>query len=195
MTTITKHITIFILGLSILTLTSCNGQTNTTEKHYLKNFKFDGYFGYQNDDKNTSYCLLGQGFFRTPHSSNSDSLLKSWLTNHPNAIVVSVSTLATPEKSNPKLNLTYCWIIDNNDTLNNYLIRQGCYPGGTMQRPQSWDEMSRKEKELYKNMDKPKVTVHIDKKTYGIFIEQIESAETYSRDNKLGIWAKADNKE
>lgn len=191
--TTTKHITTFISGLIILTLTSCNGQTSPTEKLYLKDFKFNSYFGYQNGDKNTSYCLLGQGFFRTPRSTNSDSLLNGWLAKHPDAIVVKVSSMATPEKSNPNLNLTYCWIIDNTDTLNNYLIRQGCYPGGTMQRPQTWKEMSSKEKELYEDTDKPKVTVHIDKKTYASFIEQIKSAEIYARGNRLGIWAKTDN--
>lgn len=110
-------------------------------------------------------------------------------------MVVKVSSLATPEKSNPNLNLTYCWIIDNADTLNNYLIRKGCYPGGTMQRPQTWDEMSRKEKEFYKDTEKPQVIVHIDKKTYDNFIEQIKAAETYAQNNKLGIWAKTEDKQ
>lgn len=190
-----KHIMILFLGLVILNLTSCKGQTSSIEKLNLKDFKFDSYFGYKNDDKNTSYCLLGQGFFRTTRSTNSDSLLNDWLTKHPNAMVVKVSSLATPEKSNPNLNLIYCWIIDNADTLNNYLIREGCYPGGTMQRPQTWEEMSSKEKEFYEDTDKPQVTVHIDKKTYDNFIKQIKVAETYAQNNKLGIWAKTEDKE
>ena len=208
--TTTPHIMKFISGLLILTLTNCNrlailneepyssdfiGQIDSTEKDFLKGFKFTGYFGQKIGDKNTCYCLLGQGFFRSPHSSNSDSLLESWLTSHPNAIVVKVSTLTSYEKSNEPNNLIYCWVIEGNETLNNYLVREGCYPGSTMQRPKTWDEMSNEEKELYDNTDKSKVTVHIDKKVYDYFIEKIKSAEKYAKDNKLGIWARTVDEE
>jgi hypothetical protein len=83
-------------------------------------------------------------------------------------------------------------IIDGKDTLNNYLVRQGCYPGGTMQRPETWEEMSDREKEIYKDLqekEKLNIIVHIDKKAYENFIEQIKSSEKYASDNKLGIWA------
>jgi hypothetical protein len=208
--TTTKHIMKLISGLLILTLTNCNrlaspneepysndfiGKIESAEKDFLKGFKFDSYFGQKTGDKNTTYCLLGQGFFRSHSSSNSDNLLKSWLTNHSNAIVLKVSTLTTYEKSNEPHNLIYCWVIEGNETLNNYLIREGCYPGGTMQRPQTWDEMSNEEKELYDNTDKSKVTVHIDKKVYDYFIEKIKAAEKYAKDNKLGIWAKSIDEE
>jgi hypothetical protein len=138
------------------------------------------------------YCVLGQGFLRTPRSDNSDSLFKTWLTSQPNAIVLKVSTLVTHEENNHEVKITYCLIIDGKDTLNNYLVRQGCYPGGTMQRPETWEEMSDREKEIYKDLqekEKLNIIVHIDKKAYENFIEQIKSSEKYASDNKLGIWA------
>jgi hypothetical protein len=177
-----------------LALTYCKS-SGSTEKLPLKDFKFEGYFGYKNGDKNSTYCLLGQGFFRTPRSANSDSLLNAWYKNHPDAKILVISTFATPDKNNPDLNLKYCWAIDGQDTLNNYLIRNGCYPGGTMQRPQTWEEMPAVKKAQYENGDKPSVTVAIDKKTYDAFIEQIKSAETFARNNKLGIWATENSEE
>jgi len=188
-----KRIAILFFCTVILAVGSCSGQTLPTDKLYLKNFDFKSIFGYKNGDLNTSYCLLGRGFFRTIHSTDADSLMNSWLTTHPQAIVVKVSSLATPQKSNSSLNITYCWIIDNSDTLNNYLIKEGCYPGGTMQRPQTWIEMSKEEKALYKNADKPKVKIFVDQKAYDNFLQQIISAEKYAKENKLGIWSNADH--
>ncbi len=89
------------------------------------------------------------------------------------------------------MTIIYCWVVDNKDTLNNYLIKNGCYPGGTMMRPKTWDEMEKWEKDLYFDTDeKPDVRVFVDKKAYDSFIEQIKIAEQFARDNKLGIWLK-----
>ncbi|MBI3232850.1 MAG: hypothetical protein HYZ42_02220, partial [Bacteroidetes bacterium] len=87
--------------------------------------------------------------------------------------------------------MVYCWVIDNKDTLNNYLIKNGCFPGGTMMRPKTWDEMEKLERELYEGTgEKPDVKVYVDKKTYDVFIEQIKTAELYAKENNLGIWLK-----
>jgi hypothetical protein len=185
-----KHISTIISAIIILTLINCKGQTINTDILYLKDFTFNTILGFNKHDKNTMYCILGQGYLRTPRSDNSDSLVKTWLTNHPNAIVLKVSTMAIPEENKPEMKMTYCLIIDGKDTLNNYLVRQGCYPGGTMQRPETWEEMSDREKEIYKDIkDKLNVIVQIDKKAYENFIEQIKTSEKYASDNKLGIWA------
>ena len=103
--------------------------------------------------------------------------------NHPDAEVILVSTL-----DEPKHKMTYCWLVDKGDTINNYMIKRGCYPGGTMMRPQTYEEMSAKMKAVYNNVEKPNIKVHIDKKSYDKFIEQIKAAETFAETNKLGIW-------
>jgi len=168
-------------------MTSCNGQTaNNTLS--LANFTFSSIFGTTKADSTNTYCLLGTGFFRTPRSENSDSLITDWITKHPKAIVIPVSALVPSMTDDKNSGITYCWLVDGNDTINNYLIRNGCFPGGTMQRPQTWSEMPRKEKSLYKDIEKPNINVLIDKKAYTNFIEQIKSAEKFASDNKLGIW-------
>ena len=164
----------------LLAIVGCSGQTKPV---HLSDIQFKSIFGYITKDSSQVYCLLGTGFFRAPSSKNSDSLIQYWLTNHPNAQVITVSTL-----NNPKDKLSYCWLVDKTDTINNFLIKNGCYPGGTMMRPETYAEMSDEMKAIYKGMEKPDITVHIDKMKYDNFIEQIKAAETFAETNKLGIW-------
>jgi len=124
------------------------------------------------------YCLLGSGYFRTPRSDNADSLVMDWLIKHPNADVIPVSTLS----SYPGSKMTYCWLVDGKDTLNNYLVRNGCFPGGTMLGPKK-SNGGKETLELDFN-----VTVHIDGTSYNKFLDQIRAAEDYAKTNKLGIW-------
>lgn len=89
--------------------------------------------------------------------------------------------------------MTYCWLVDGKDTINNYLIRTGCYPGGTMQKPPTWEEMTKnwtpEMKEMAKDEGKGKHQLHVSEADYDKFIEQIKSADKYAYDNKLGVYA------
>ncbi|MBC6112955.1 hypothetical protein ACFOG5_09905 [Pedobacter fastidiosus] len=185
-----KKIATFLILFSLSTLNSCKGQKI---KEYLKisDFKFKSIFGLTSKEPQNNYCLLGSGFFRTPRSENSDSLVIDWINKHREAIVVPVSSFGPAQIKDKDSKIIYCWVIDKKDTLNNYLIKKGCFPGGTMLRPKTWDEMEKREEELYRNSDeKSDVKVYVDKKWYNIFIEQIKVAELYARKNKLGIWYK-----
>lgn len=185
-----KQITTILIVSFLGTLNSCSGQEKK-EPLKIADFEFKSIFGMTSKEPKNTYCLLGTGFFRAPSAANSDSLIIEWIKVHPNATVVPVSSLGQVEIKDPETTMTYCWVIDNKDTLNNYLIKNGCFPGGTMMRPKTWDEMEKWEKELYEDTDeKPDVKVFIDKKTYDNFIEQIKSAELIARENKLGIWLK-----
>lgn len=82
---------------------------------------------------------------------------------------------------------TYCWIVDNADTLNIFLVRQGAVPGGTMQRPKTWKEMSRREKEY--DDDRPDEEVLVSDQEYEDFIEKVKIEDEFARENKLGIYA------
>jgi len=175
----------YLILVSILTL-SCKGK-QTTETLKITDFDFKSIFGMTPKEPKNSYCLLGTGFFRAPQSDNSDSLITEWIKAHPNAIVVPVSSFVQTKNSE----MVYCWVIDSKDTLNNYLIRNGCFPGGTMMRPKTWSEMDKREKEFYEDSDeKPNIKVYMNKEGYETFIEQIKKAELYARKNKLGIWLK-----
>lgn len=167
---------IFILIVSIIIIQSGCGKEHQNNLS-LKELKFESIFGVSEKDPNNIYCLLGTGFFRAPRSENSDSLIIQWMNSHPKAIVIPISSLE--EKSNSKM--TYCWIVEEKDTLNNYLIKNGCFPGGTMMRPKTWEDMGEKESGM---------KVHVDKDVYDRFIEQIKEAEIYARNNKIGIWQK-----
>ncbi|WP_134204500.1 hypothetical protein [Algoriphagus zhangzhouensis] len=179
-------ITIFSI---VLTFTSCNGQEQQVEELKLSDFKFESIFGTTTSEPKSTYCLLGTGFFRTPRSDDSDSLITSWINEHPKAVVIPVSAFGPVEIKAPESKMKYCWIIDQQDTLNNYLIRKGCFPGGTMIKPKTWDEMEKWEKELYEDSDeKMNVQVFVDKADYDRFIEQIKTAELFAKEKELGIW-------
>ncbi len=181
---------IFSLSL-VAIMMSCTGQTISNNLS-LTDFTFSSIFGTIKTDSTNAYCLLGTGFFRTPRSDNSDSLIADWINKHPKAIIIPVSSFGPSMNDDNKSKITYCWLVDGNDTINNYLIRNGCFPGGTMQRPQTWSEMTRKEKSNYRGDDKPNISVLIDKSSYDNFIEQIKTAEIFASENKLGIWNNPD---
>ena len=181
-----KITTLLILFSLLISNSSCKGQeTNRTLK--ISDFKFESIFGMTSKEPKNQYCLLGTGFFRTPRSNNSDSLITEWIKSHPNAFVIPVSSFGPTEIEEKDSKMIYCWVIENNDTLNNHLIKNGCFPGGTMMRPKTWSEMEKWEKELYED-EKPDVKVYVSKKIYDTFIEQIKMAELHARENKFGIW-------
>ena len=101
-----------LLSISILSLNSCSGQRNDNEELKLKDFKFESIFGSIDSEPDNMYCLLGTGFFRTPRSDNSDSLINTWIKNHPQATVIPVSSFGPVETKNPDSKMTYCWGID-----------------------------------------------------------------------------------
>lgn len=162
------------------TLQSCLGQDI---KINLSELKFKSIFGEKEKDNVNVYCLLGTGFFRTPRSENADQLIQDWLEKNNDAKVILVSTLV-----DKKGNINYCWLVDKNgQTINEYLVHNGCFPGVTMMRPNTFSEMSKEERKMYAD-EKPNIIVQIDKKSYDEFIEKIKLAETFARENKLGIW-------
>jgi hypothetical protein len=184
-----RQVTNPLTFLFCLFIQSCSGQIQQTEIS-LHDLSFSSIFGNNEKDSLHTYCLLGRGYFRTPRSDDSDSLINVWLTLHPNAKVISVSTHGPTMADYPESKLTYCWLVDGNDTINNYLVKNGCFPGGTMMRPETYEEMSKEMKEVYKDLPKPKIIVHLDKKSYDNFIEQIKIAEAFAEQNNLGIWKK-----
>lgn len=185
-----KQILTLLILFSLFTFNGCKGQ-KTKESLKISDFKFKSIFGTTSKAPKNNYCLLGSGFFRTPRSENSDSLIIDRIDKHPNALVIPVSSFGPAQIKDKDSKIIYCWVIDQKDTLNNYLIKNGCFPGGTMIRPKTWVEMEKRDKELYEDTDeKPDVKVFVNKESYNIFIEQIKIAELYARKNKLGIWLK-----
>lgn len=182
------------LYISVLTLTfqSCR-QKQSISSLNISDLKFNSIFADSNKDSLHAYCLLGSGYFRAETSDDADSLINNWLSKHPNAHVIPVATHGPTLSDYPTSKMTYCWLIDKKDTINNYLVRAGCFEGGTMTRPKTWQEMSDQEKAIWK--DDPKILVHVDQTTYDRFIDQIKAAELYARQHRLGIWNKKEEDE
>jgi hypothetical protein len=170
----------------------CNGQI-ALKAFSLKEIRFESIFGYDKSDSSNMFCILGQGFFRTPRSDNSDSIIDCWLQNHQEALVIPISSIGPTVTDDPNSKMTYCWLIDGIDTLNIFLVRQGCFPGGTMQRPKTWKELEKWEKELYNGTNKPDVKVYISEYIYKAFINQVIDAEKHAKLNKFGIWKEVKN--
>lgn len=156
-----------LLGVSALVF-SCNIQNNPALNLDIIEFNFESIFGHTNQTPNNTYSLLGMGYFRAPSSNNSDSLIDNWIKNNPKAKVVPVSSFGPVSANKPDSKMIFCLVIQNNDTLNNYLIKNGCFPAGTMQAPPDIDKL-------------------IEENEYNNFINQIKAAELYARKNKLGI--------
>lgn len=167
----------------LLLLFACNRQTSQLS-YPLEEFEFKSIFGTRKDgDTTTAYCLLGQGFFRAERSDNADSLMLDWMKKHPNARVVPVSSFAINEKNQE---MTYCWIVDKEENLNLFLVKNGCFPGGTMHRLKTREEMSRAERKTWD--EDWNLKIYIDNQTYETFVTKLIESETLAKSQKLGIW-------
>ncbi|MBL7724724.1 MAG: hypothetical protein JNK27_11275 [Chitinophagaceae bacterium] len=182
-----KYLPLVFISVFTLTYQSCK-QKYDPPSVKLNDLVFNSIFADNKKDSMHTYCLLGSGYFRAETSDDADSIINSWLSKHPNANVIPVATHGPTLSDYPNSKMTYCWLIDNNDTINNFLIRTGCYEGGTMIRPKTWQEMSNKEKTVWEK--DPKIIVHIDQRTYDKFLDQIKAAEQYAKQHQLGIWNK-----
>jgi hypothetical protein len=181
--------TLLTASFIILALIACVGQTKTaTEPLTVGDLRFRSTFGFKPADSENVFSLLGDSFSGTPKSENSDSLIRAWIKRHPNASVIPVTSFGPAKIADQDSNVIYCWIIDKKDTLNNQLIRSGCFPGVAMNRPKTWEEMTKEERAIYKEGNKATVAVYVDEKDYDKFLKQIESAEIFAKKNDLGIW-------
>ena len=163
--------------------------TPTYGQLLLKDFRFDSWFGYElKSNTENTYCLLGTGFFTSPKAKNTDSLITSWSQLHPDAKVLPIYTGGPTFTNLPNSKLIYCWVFDNLDTLNIDLVRQGCVPGGTMLRPTTRNEISKKDRKNVRADKKLDEQVHIDNKSYKDFLDKIVKAENEAKRNRIGIW-------
>lgn len=153
----------------------------------VRELEFKSWFGYKkNAEGNHYYCLLGRGFFTAPRADNTETLIGTWIEEHPDAVVIPVYTFGPIIEDDVNSKQTYCWVVDNSDSLNIFLVRQGCVPCATMQRPKTWEEMSSNERELYNSQADEEVHVH--DQAYKNFIDQLKIADIYARKNRLGIY-------
>ena len=147
--------------------------------------RWDGIMG---EDKNTpdeTYCLMGSGFITASTSSSINKLISTWRAKHPQAKEVRVSSYGPVARDRPNSLITYIWVVDGQTTLNEYLVRQGACPGGTMQIP-DYDDISTRVNRVeklpfhFKNLVSPR--------QYERLMRKMAKAESQAQKEKLGIW-------
>jgi hypothetical protein len=166
----------------------------------LSELKFHKFFGQRAGDK-TTYCLLGNGFFRTISSNEEDVLIPDWVSKHPNAKAVPVSIVG----EGSKMPITYIWAIDGTENLNLSLVKQGVFPGTVMLDAVHFDILSKGTRDranieagaayarkLNPNLPQDKESPPrrlIPNATYEAFLKELRSAQDLAQANKSGVWS------
>jgi len=186
-----------ILPFIFLAFIACAQKTEKPIE--ISKVKFKSIFGTDSTNESQIYSLQGTGFFQSHRSENTDSLISDWINKHPKALIYKVSSFGPIDMKDKNSKMIYCWVLDGKDTLNSYIVRQGCVSGGTMMLAKNYDEIEIWQKKLFEGSDeKTKFELYVNKEQYNAFMEQLKSAETYAFENLLGIWkekeAKSKNK-
>jgi len=99
----------------------------------------------------TLYCLLGNNtcIIRSPPNPwNTDPFIGNWLSAHPQATVMPISSRNWAFPNQVMNRTVYLWIQDADDSLNVALVRKGRYPAGMMQ---DMLEADRQQADLFKD--------------------------------------------
>lgn len=166
----------------------------------LNELKFQKFFGQRTGDK-TTYCLLGNGFFRTISSSEEDTVIPEWVSKHPNAKAVPVSIIG----DGSKMPIVYIWVVDGTENLNLSLVRSGVFPGSVMLDAVHFEILSRGTRDranieagaayarkLNPNLPEPKENPPrrlVPNATYEAFLKDLAIAQSTAQTQKSGIWA------
>jgi len=117
------------------------------------------------------YCLLGQGFLRTPSAENTEAVIADWLSSHPDAVLRVVARLENFMGSDPESQFMHVWVVNGEENLNLYLVERGCVPAGTMQAA------------------RPEIEIPFE--DYLDFLHAVEQAEGAAKEAKLGLFGEA----
>lgn len=117
---------------------------------------------------------MTQGGFRAPSSDDFETLIQEWFVKHPKAEAKVVFEIEGLMSNNPNSKMKAVWVVEGDDNLNIYLVRNGGCPGGTM---------------ALNGGDKTSLT----KEEYEAFIKKIIESEQLARKEKLGVWKDSNN--
>jgi hypothetical protein len=110
--------------IAFLSLGACYAETTFD----IKQLAFKSILAQRAGDDHV-YCLLGTGFFVSMRSDNVDTIITTWLAEHPDAQVMVVDTTPTRGRAGA---FDYIWVYSGTDYLNIALVREGAFPGGVM---------------------------------------------------------------
>jgi endonuclease YncB( thermonuclease family) len=117
-----------IIRLALLLMLIVANHSFAEESLSVSDFQIKGIYATKPDDFSI-YCLLGGGSCLLPRDrGTADAFIASWLSTHPNAIAIPISTESKILPLDmPSRREFYIWIEDGEDSLTLSLIREGFY--------------------------------------------------------------------
>jgi len=192
-----RHITLIFQVVLVIFHGTAFGQ----DAFPLSELTFKKFFAQRAGEKAT-YCLLGNGFFRTISSGEEDAVIPKWLGNHPNAKAVPVSIISEGSKMGP---IVYIWAVDGEENLNLSLVRNGVFPGSVMLDAVHFDKLSKGTRDRANieagaeyarklNPNLPEVKENpprrlIPDTSYESFLKELTKAQEVAQSQKSGIWS------
>ncbi|MGC3960631.1 MAG: hypothetical protein QM813_22670 [Verrucomicrobiota bacterium] len=156
------------LTLALVSVLSVAASSKSAEPLTASRVTWKEHFGSSTLDTNTLFTLMAHGYFRA-ESTNVQSVVDTWLKNHPQAIVLPVSTGGPVMARLPSSRLSYVWVVQGSDSLNVELVRRGCLAPETQKlNPDEKPEVSQKD--------------------YDAFVQRVSKAAESAKAEKIGIW-------
>jgi hypothetical protein len=171
---------------------ACSAQATFSPKELT----FHDGFGSRKGDHRI-YVLTGCCWVRGIRFGDPDQFVTTWLVQHPLATIIPVSTMLLEADE-----WVYVWIEDDASGLNADLVRAGIYPAASMadmvdddkgltellKNPKLADARAIIEQErAEKPQSRPKRLEPEDE--YNRHMDEIKTAETEARKQKMGIWS------
>jgi hypothetical protein len=155
----------------------------------IDQLKFKSIFGTKVDEPDNVYSIVGSGAIRAMRTKDSDSVVSSWISNDPHAQVVKVSEMKPVMRNGTGASI-FIWVIDEKESLNIFLIREGVFPAGVM----------RDAIDLFHNMkdsgaalpgEQPGLRRLVSDSQYKEFLKKVDDAESHAKAEKKGVWSDA----
>jgi|HubBroStandDraft_2_1064218.scaffolds.fasta_scaffold414841_1 hypothetical protein len=186
-----------ILAMLVAPMIICTAfASNAQDMQPPRELTFKDGFGSRKGDDQT-YVLTGCCWIRGIRFGDPDRFVSEWIAQHPLATITPVSKM--PIMSDK---LVYVWIADRDSSLNVDLVRAGIYPGAAMadmldndrgltellKNPKLADARAVVEKE---RAQKPRAGPERleSEDEYNHQMDQIKTAETEARRQKMGVWS------
>lgn len=167
---------LFVLAALLASCTS--GPSKVSE------LSFTDMVGQSDDAKGTLFHLTGTGFNESSRAAETEVIVNDWIKNHPEAEIIPVYAFGKGE-----VQMKFCLFVDGSDTLNNYMVRKGCYAADYMKAFKTWEEISSSDKMLIESLPGEQfVEFYLSDEEYNNFQNQIQAAERAAKNDKLGVW-------
>lgn len=154
----------FVFLLCLCLIVSCHSNESLVDRYKLSEIEFKSVYGHSKSDSSVVLSVLAdQSIYKKDNFT--DSLLNDWLLKHKKGSLIPVSQKVSKNKT-----LVFCWLIENEDTANLYLVKHGCYTAKDMSNIEGYSKLL------------------IDSQHLSSFNDKLKSAEDQAKTNKVGIW-------